>query len=607
MNSKNGFNPTTKTFHSLRPPAPLPPPSQPLSITDYTLSILRSNPSYSPSTPFLIDSTSHNTLTYSSFIHQFQSLATSLLTSYPTLTKNDVAFIVSPTSLHIPVLYFALLSIGVTVSPVNPLSTKTELTDLIKLTNPVIAFATSASAKKLLPDTSSFRFRLGLVIIDSPEFNLMMHDKQVNKNGYEYVKVKQSDTAAVLYSSGTTGRIKGVELTHRNFVAITTSVNQSRFVKDENDDTVIHPISIFPLPLFHVFGFFMLIRSFSLGETLVLMERFDFEEMLKAVERFKVTYIPVSPPLVVAMAKSEVVMRYDLSSLRLIGCGGAPLGKEVAGRFKARFPDVEIVQFGLVTPSSLRALGTLVPCCHVSKSVMAPELLWHHIQLPPSLAQAIGRESISLLYDKVILEVGWWLGHLSRVLNGFGMTETGGGVTGMKSPDECDRYGSAGRLSCNIEAKIVDPETGEALSPMQQGELWLRGPMIMKGYVRDKEATVATLDTGGWLKTGDLCYFDSDGFLYIVDRLKELIKYKAYQVPPAELERYLQSIPEVADAAVIPYPDEDAGQIPMAYIVSPYKKIRRVAFINAIPKTPAGKILRRELVKHALSGASSKL
>ncbi|PWA36040.1 AMP-dependent synthetase/ligase, AMP-binding enzyme C-terminal domain protein [Artemisia annua] len=127
------------------------------------------------------------------------------------------------------------------------------------------------------------------------------------------------------------------------------------------------------------------------------------------------------------------------------------------------------------------------------------------------------------------------------------------------------------------------------------------------GYVRNKEATVATLDTEGWLKTGDLCYFDSDGFLYIVDRLKELIKYKAYQVPPAELERYLQSIPEVADAAVIPYPDEDAGQIPMAYIVSPYKNIRRVAFINAIPKTPAGKILRRELVKHALSGASSKL
>ncbi|XP_021980737.1 4-coumarate--CoA ligase-like 9 [Helianthus annuus] len=157
--------------------------------------------------------------------------------------------------------------------------------------------------------------------------------------------------------------------------------------------------------------------------------------------------------------------------------------------------------------------------------------------------------------------------------------------------------------------------------------IFIRGPMIMKGYVRDKEATAATMESEGWLKTGDLCYFDYDGFLFIVDRLKELIKYKAYQVPPAELERYLQSIPDVVDAAVIPYPDEEAGQIPMAYVVrkpgskiceaqimeiiakqvSPYKKIRKVAFINAIPKTPAGKILRRELVKHALSGASSKL
>ncbi|KAK9066421.1 hypothetical protein SSX86_013743 [Deinandra increscens subsp. villosa] len=372
-------------------------------------------------------------------------------------------------------------------------------------------------------------------------------------------QVKQSDTAAILYSSGTTGRIKGVELTHRNFIAITSASQHSRFVKDENaPQPQPHPVSLFPLPLFHVFGFFMLIRATSLGETLVLMERFDFGNMLKAVERYKVTYMPVSPPLVVAMAKSDLVPKYDLSSLLLIGCGGAPLGKEVAKSFAARFPNVEIVQ-------------------------------------------------------------------------GFGMTETGGGVTGMTNPDECEHYGSAGRLSCNVEAKIVDPETGEALSPMQQGELWLRGPMIMKGYVRDNEATAATMDSEGWLKTGDLCYFNSDGFLFIVDRLKELIKYKAYQVAPAELERYLQSIPEVVDAAVIPYPDEEAGQIPMAYVVrkpgskiseaqikeiiakqacitvSPYKKIRKVAFINAIPKTPAGKILRRELVKHALSGASSKL
>uniref|UniRef100_A0A5B7AUD0 Putative 4-coumarate--CoA ligase-like 9 n=1 Tax=Davidia involucrata TaxID=16924 RepID=A0A5B7AUD0_DAVIN len=298
----------------------------------------------------------------------------------------------------------------------------------------------------------------------------------------------------------------------------------------------------------------MLIRAAALGETLVLMERFDFEGMLRAVEKYKVTYMPVSPPLVVAMAKSDVVSKYDLSSLQLLGCGGAPLGKEVSERFNDRFPNIVIVQ-------------------------------------------------------------------------GYGLTESGGGITRMIGPDESKKHGSVGRIAENMEAKIVDPATGEALPPEQQGELWLRGPTIMKGYVGDDEATSATLDSEGWLKTGDLCYFDSDGLLYIVDRLKELIKYKAYQVPPAELEHLLQSNPEIADAAVIPYPDEEAGQIPMAYVVrkpgssitgaqvmdfiakqvAPYKKIRRIAFINSIPKSPAGKILRRELVNHAVSGASSKL
>lgn len=110
------------------------------------------------------------------------------------------------------------------------------------------------------------------------------------------------------------------------------------------------PVSLFTLPLFHVFGFFMLIRAISMGETLVLMQRFDFEGMLKAVERYKITYMPVSPPLIVALAKSELVKKYDLSSLTLLGCGGAPLGKEVAENFNARFPDVEIVQVSRFFP-----------------------------------------------------------------------------------------------------------------------------------------------------------------------------------------------------------------------------------------------------------------
>ncbi|KAL2539612.1 4-coumarate--CoA ligase-like 9 [Abeliophyllum distichum] len=546
VDPKNGYCPETKIYHSLRSPVPLPPPSQPLSIIPYTLSLLHSTTtSVSLSaTTFLIDAITGHRLTYTAFLEQIQSLSFSLQSLYPSLSKNDVVFIVSPPSLHIPVLYFSLLSLGATVSPANPVSSSTELTHQIELSKPVLAFATSSTSHKL-PS------HIPVILLDSPHFLSMLSAAPEIK--MERREIHQSDSAAILYSSGTTGNVKGVVLTHRNLIAMIAGLYYNKLARDEQEIN-LHPVSLFTLPLFHVFGFFMLIRAASMGESLVLMEKFDFVKMLDAVEKYKVTYIPVAPPLVVAMSKSDLVTKYDLSSLQILSCGGAPLGKDVSERFNARFPNVEIVQ-------------------------------------------------------------------------GYGLTESCGGATRMMGADETNRHGSAGRLAENTEAKVVDPVSGEGLPPGQRGELWLRGPTIMKGYAGDDAATAATLDSEGWLKTGDLCYFDSDGFLFIVDRLKELIKYKAYQVPPAELEHLLQSIPEIIDAAVIPYPDDEAGQIPMAYVVrrpgssisgtqimnfiakqvAPYKKIRRVAFIDSIPKSPAGKILRRELINHALSGVSSKL
>ncbi|KAL3654951.1 hypothetical protein CASFOL_000737 [Castilleja foliolosa] len=549
INPDNGFSPQTKTYHSLRSAVPLPPLSRPLSITQYALSLLHSPPTDTAlsTTDFLIDAATSNRLTYSTFLRQVASLSSSLRSI---LSKNDVAFVLSPPSLHIPVLYFSLLSLGVAVSPSNPLSSPSELSHQVQLCKPAVAFATSGTSRKIPQN-------IPIILLDSPRFTSMLDsDFSISAND---VVVNQSDAAAILYSSGTTGKVKGVVLTHRNLIAIIAGMYHHKLSdaensNEENDGVRIQPVSIFTLPLFHVFGFFMLIRAAALGESVVIMEKFDFVKMLEAVERYRVTYIPVTPPLVLALAKSDLVDKYDLSSLRSLSCGGAPLGKEVDVRFRERFPHVEIFQ-------------------------------------------------------------------------GYGMTETAGGITRTIGPEEAKRYGSAGRLSENVEAKIVDPTSGEALPPGQRGELWLRGPAIMKGYAGDAAATSATLDSEGWLKTGDLCYFDQDGFIYIVERLKELIKYKAYQVPPAELEQILQSIPEVADAAVIPFPDEEAGEIPMAYIVrkpgstisatqimdfvakqvAPYKKIRRVAFIDSIPKSPAGKILRRELVKHASSGTLSKL
>ncbi|XP_038894373.1 4-coumarate--CoA ligase-like 9 [Benincasa hispida] len=541
---RSGFCPQTRIFHSLRPPLSLPPLSQPLSVAEHALSLLQSSPPPANST-LLIDSNSGLHLSYAIFLRQIRTLASNLkaLTS---LSHGQVAFILAPTSLQVPVLYFALLSLGVILSPANPTSSKSEISHQIRLSKPVIAFATSSTASKLPA------LRFGTVLIDSPQFLSMM--TEINRpDTLADIKIDQSDSAAILYSSGTTGRVKGVLLSHRNLIAVNAgpSALQSEINEGEMEP---HPVSLCLLPLFHVFGFVMLLREISRGETLVLMQRFDFEGMLNAVEKFRVTYIPVSPPLVVAMAKSELVAKYDLSSLQMLGCGGAPLGKEVIEKFHQKMPSVEIIQ-------------------------------------------------------------------------GYGLTESTAGAARTLGPEESSNTKSVGRLSGSIEAKIVDPASGEALPPDHKGELWLRGPVIMKGYVGDDKATNETLDPDGWLKTGDLCYFDSDGFLYIVDRLKELIKYKAYQVPPAELEHLLQSNPEIIDAAVIPYPDEEAGEIPMAYIVrkpgsniteaqvidfiakqvAPYKKIRRVSFIDAITKSPAGKILRRELAKHALSHGSNKL
>ncbi|KAJ6713198.1 4-COUMARATE--COA LIGASE 2 [Salix purpurea] len=163
--------------------------------------------------------------------------------------------------------------------------------------------------------------------------------------------------------------------------------------------------------------------------------------------------------------------------------------------------------------------------------------------------------------------------------------------------------------------KIVDPETGASLPRNQPGEICIRGDQIMKGYLNDPEATSRTIDKQGWLHTGDIGFIDDDDELFIVDRLKELIKYKGFQVAPAELEALLLSHPEISDAAVVGMKDEDAGEVPVAFAVKSeksqvtedeikqyiskqvifYKRIKRVFFIEAIPKAPSGKILRKNL------------
>ncbi|XP_020106386.1 4-coumarate--CoA ligase-like 7 isoform X2 [Ananas comosus] len=500
IDPRSGFCAATRTFHSLRPASPLPPPSLPLSFPSFAFSFLPSSPL--PSHPALVDAANGDAISYPELLSQTRSLAAALRSTVA-VSKGDVAFVLSPPRLDVPVLYLALLSLGVVVSPANPVSTPPEISRLVGLSRPSVAFATSSTAHKLPSD-------LPTVLLDSPRFRSFL---KADSAPVPDVEIMQSDTAAIQYSSGTTGQVKAAALPHRSFIAMAAGFHALRPVDGPQ-------VTLLGAPMFHSLGFFFALKGVALAETTVVM--------------------------------TAEASRYGLPALRRVVCGGAPLHVAAARRFQSRFPRVELQQ-------------------------------------------------------------------------GYGATEAGG-ISRMINPEECCHLRSAGRLAQNVEVKIVDHVTGNILSVGQKGELWVRGPALMKGYVGDDEANASAFDSEGWLKTGDLCYIDQDGFVHVVDRLKELIKYKAYQVPPAELEHVLQSSPKILDAAVIPYPHEEAGQIPVALVVrqpgcdisetevmdyvaqqvAPYKKIRKVLFVDRIPKSPSGKILRREIINQ-ICGSVSRL
>jgi 4-coumarate--CoA ligase len=341
------------------------------------------------------------------------------------------------------------------------------------------------------------------------------------------------DVAVLPYSSSTTGLAKGVMLTHRNLVA---NVMQTKPGSDMGDDEVVIAV----LPFFHIYGMQVLMNCvLDNGSTLVTMPRFDLEQFLSLIQQHQVTRAYVVPPIVLALAKHPAVDNYDVSTVRQIVSGAAPMGAELAA----------------------------------------------------AAAQRTGTE----------------------VVQGYGLTETSP-VTNL-TPLGKARPGTVGVLVPNLELRIVDPATGEDQGPDGEGEIWFRGPNVMKGYLGRAKDTGEMLDADGWLHTGDIGKVDADGYLAITDRLKELIKYKGFQVPPAELEALLVSHPKVADAAVIGIPDEEAGELPKAFVVrapgaevteqelmdfsaenlATYKQIRLVEFIDAVPKSLSGKILRREL------------
>ncbi|WP_293818968.1 AMP-binding protein [uncultured Corynebacterium sp.] len=366
------------------------------------------------------------------------------------------------------------------------------------------------------------------------------------------VTIDPATHVAVLpYSSGTTGVPKGVRLSHRNLVANILQIGVRLGPNGLDRDSVVMCV----LPFFHIYGMNVLLNScLNVRAHVVTMPSFDLENFLAAHQKHGITFTFIAPPIAVALAKHPLVDKFDIGTLETVLSGAAALDA----------------------------------------------------QLADSVANRLG----------------------VRILQGFGMTETSP-VTSV-SDVGVTPLDSIGLPVSNTEVKIVDITTEdlEEIHPpanegdrSAEGEMWVRGPQVMLGYLNNEEATANTITPDGWLRTGDIANLDHLGNAYVVDRMKELIKYKGYQVAPAELEALLMTHEAIADAAVVGYLREcDGEELPRAFLVlqqgvdpndpavsaealmewvaervTPYKKIRMVEFIDAIPKSSTGKILRKDL------------
>ncbi len=462
--------------------------------------------------PAFIDGATGEVTTYAELAAKVDAVAAALQARG--VGKGDVVALVGPNSAEWGIAYLGIMRAGGVVTPMNPLLTQEEM-----------GRQEENSGSKLLID-------------DPPAFVAGVKPGTTP----EALEIDPEELAVLPYSSGTTGLMKGVMLTHRNLVA---NIEQAWNSMPVDEDDVLVGL----MPFFHIYGQTVVLNmGLAKGSTIVVMQRFDCDTLMDLMEEHGVTWLHVAPPVILQLATHMNVEGRDFSKLKLIISGAAPLDAELAGRAEAKVGAPVRQGYGMTE---------LSPVSHKSRLARVPET-------PP---------------------------------------------------------GSVGALVPNTEARLVDPATGEDVPEGGEGEIWIRGPQVMKGYLNNPAATAEALVADGWLRTGDIARIDENGFTFIVDRLKELIKYKGYQVPPAELEAVLVSHPKVRDAGVIGVPMDDGGEAPKAFVVAddgvdadelmayvakhvaPYKKIRAVEFMDEIPKSASGKILRRLLrEEHAAAG-----
>jgi acyl-CoA synthetase (AMP-forming)/AMP-acid ligase II len=441
----------------------------------------------------------------------------------------DAVAIVAGNEPRWPVAFLAALAAGVTAVPLNPALTEHELADLFS-TAAVRAVITNAAA---LPAVQAAAARAGtrsVFALSADAHGCAVDLLPSAPGGRPVVHRGPADVAVLPFSSGTTGRPKGVCLSDRNLLA---GLVQHEHLQVLGSGDVL----LGALPFFHIYGLMLvLVAAISRGAAVVTMDRFDLPRFLALIEAHRVTRLHIAPPIVRALALAPEVVDHDLGSVVLAQCGAAPLDP------------------GLIARASARAGFPIV--------------------------------------------------------QGYGMTEASPGISFTADADiGTTPRGSVGRLIPGTEARL-DPDPGSGT-----GELWVRGPQVMAGYLDAPEASAATIDEDGWMRTGDIVRIDGGGHLFVVDRVKDLIKYKGFQVAPAELEGVLLEHEGVADAAVVGVPDDEAGEIPKGFVVArpgadldpaellswvagrvaPYKKLRAVAVVDEIPRSPAGKVLRRSL------------
>ncbi|KAJ7553750.1 hypothetical protein O6H91_06G111100 [Diphasiastrum complanatum] len=535
FDEKSGYAKSTGMYFSTRPAFRIP--EEPfLSFTQYMFAH-----SYG-SKIALVDAPTGKTVSFEELEQQVMALAAGL--GSIGVCQGNTVILIAPNSILYPVVFLSVMAIGAVITTANYVNTFPELERQIQDSEARLVVTISSLVQKVK------KSGLPLVLMDedgvsdhvsqpddAPIFflsNLLRSDSSKAPP----VRIHQEDTAALLYSSGTTGMSKGVIISHKNLISSTI------IVFSPLPPAPVDEVILCVLPMFHIYGFSCIVcANLCKARTVVVMPQYNFESMLAAVGRYRVTVLPVVPPVILHLVKRQPGRQYDLSSLRDVGSAAAPLGKELMEAFMKMYPGVQLSQ-------------------------------------------------------------------------AYGLTETSGLAT-LIFRQEVMCIGSSGKLVSNVKSKVVDFDSGRFLPPYEKGEIWLHGPCITTGYFKKNEATMATIDSEGWLHTGDIGFFNNEGQLFVVDRLKEMIKYKSFQVAPAELEAVLASHPEITDAAVIPCPDEEAGEVPMAFVVrspgstlneekvksfvaaqvSPYKKVRQVVFTNAIPKSASGKILRKELIQ----------